>query len=82
MTVGRAGVDSVLVPILAAIEVAVGLTGKASKPLRDPGFIAADEGVNPVCREVMVAMLGIEQVEDERVARGEDKGAVVCVFAL
>ena len=66
MAVGfrRAGINGVLVPILPAIEVAVGFACETAEALGEAQFIAADEGVNPVGGKVVIAVLRIEQAED------------------
>ena len=77
----RAGIDRVLVPLLPPGEVAVRLTRKSAKAFGEAQLIATDKGVNPVGGEVVVAMLGIEQPEDQRIAIRQDERAIIGVGA-
>lgn len=80
ISLGRASVDSVLVPGLAAREIAMRLAREPTEALRDPQLIAADEGVNPVGRQVVETVLRIEQAENVEVARRKRQRAMVGVF--
>ena len=72
-------IDGVFEPFLPTREVAVRLSRETTEPLGESQLVATDEGVYPIAGEVVEAVFGIEQAEDQGVASGQDQRLIIGV---
>ena len=75
----RAFVHRMFVPILTTGEISVRLAGETAKTLGDSQLVATDQCMKPMRWEVSKPIFRIEKAEDRKVALGNEERALIAM---